>query len=124
MPEVPNYIAANARRGLEYQKKGYGGNGLVQQTIDEALALARGEASEDKIIRANAWAARHAKDLQAPQNNNQYHPNYPGPGAVAHLLWGISPTNPDMAKDWYRRESRRIQQARALAEALTGKKLD
>lgn len=122
--QVPNFISAAASRGLRYLNAGYGGPGLTDQTIDEARQLARGGASEDKIIRANAWAARHAIDLEPPQNHSPSDPGYPGPGAVAHMLWGITPTSPLRARDWYSRTSQRIQkerramQAKSIAEAL------
>lgn len=116
--EVPNYIAANARQGLRYYDEGLAGSGVTEQTISEARALARGEATEDKIVRANAWAARHAVDLESARNSNPDNPGYPGPGAVAHLLWGINPRNPGKARSWFERMSNRIKQARALASAL------
>jgi hypothetical protein len=31
-------------------------------------------------------------DLDAPQNNDPSDPEYPGPGLVAHLLWGSGPS--------------------------------
>lgn len=115
--DVPNYIQNAAGRGLDYYNSGYGGS-PTEQTLNEARALARGEASDDKIIRANVWASMHANDLLVAQNNNPNHPNYPGPGAVAHMLWGISPLNADLARDFYRRTARRIQQARAIEVSL------
>lgn len=118
--EVPLYIAQAARRGLAYYEEGLGGSGLTDQTIREARALARREATENKIIRAAAWAARHAVDLRSARNSDASNDAYPGPGAVAHLLWGIQPTDPAPARQWFERTAQRIRegQARALALAL------
>lgn len=115
--EVPNFISAAATRGLRYYDEGYAGSGVTDQTVEEARAMAGGNASDDKIIRANAWAARHAVDLETPRNHDQTHPEYPGPGAVAHMLWGISPTTPERARDWFSRTARRIKQKRLRSQA-------
>lgn len=88
---VPQYMRAAARRGLEYVAEGKGGDGLKQQTINEARKMAAGEISDDKWIRMAAWIARHLGDLDSPQANPQ-HPNYPSAGVVAHLLWGSGPS--------------------------------
>jgi len=68
--------------------------------------------SDDKVIRANAWGARHAVDLQAGQNSDPDDPRWPGAGAVAHYLWGIDPLDPAPARAWLEREARRIQDER------------
>ncbi|BCV06323.1 MAG: hypothetical protein CM15mV130_260 [Caudoviricetes sp.] len=47
--DVPDYIQANAQRGLDNLDKA--GDGLVEQTVTEARALARGSITEDKLIR-------------------------------------------------------------------------
>jgi len=99
-----------ARKGLAYRAEGYGGDGLADRTIREARQIADGQMSDDKVIRANAWAARHAVDLQAPQNSDGNHPDYPGAGAVAHYLWGIDPTDPEPARRWLEREAERIRE--------------
>lgn len=114
---VPNFISAAASRGIRYHNEGYAGPGVTDQTIDEARILALGSADDDKIIRANAWAARHAIDLEVRRNHDPSDPGYPGPGAVAHMLWGIQPTSPDRARDWYSRTSRQIQQRRKADQA-------
>jgi len=67
--------------------------------------------SDDKVIRANAWAARHAPDLDADQNSNRSAEGWPGAGAVAHYLWGIDPLNPEPARKWLQRNADRIKQA-------------
>lgn len=90
--EAPAYMRAAARRGLELNADGQGGDGLTDQTIREARSMADGVISDDKWIRIAAWIARHMADLDAPQNSNPDDPQYPGPGLVAHLLWGSGPS--------------------------------
>jgi hypothetical protein len=68
--EIPVYIRTAARRGLDYYGQGLAGEGLVDRTVREARDMARGDISEDKVIRSNAWAQRHAVDLDAPKNSD------------------------------------------------------
>jgi HK97 family phage prohead protease len=109
---VPQYVRDAAQRGLDLLRQGFGGRGLADSTIREARDMAAGQMSEDKVIRANAWAARHAVDLDADQNRDPNHPDWPGPGAVAHFLWGINPTDPGPARRWLQRQVDRINAAR------------
>jgi len=88
----PAYMRAAARRGLELNREGAGGDGLKQKTIREARNMAAGNVSEDKWRRIGPWIARHLVDLDAPKNSNPDDPQYPGPGLVAHLLWGSGPS--------------------------------
>lgn len=110
--DVPQYIQDAAARGLEYNREGYGGDGLTEGTLREARAMARGEMTDDKVVRANAWSARHEPDLDAPQNRDPDHPDWPGAGAVAHYLWGIDPLDPGPARRWLEREVERIRDER------------
>jgi|TARA_R110000764_G_scaffold78908_1_gene157342 hypothetical protein len=87
----PAYMRAAARRGLKYYEDGLGGDGLVEATIREARAMARGSVTADKWVRIRAWIARHLSDLDSPTAR----PNsdgYPSAGVVAHLLWGSGPS--------------------------------
>ena len=111
---IPQYIRDAAARGLELRREGFGGDGLTDQTIREARLMADGEMSDDKVIRANAWAARHAVDLEAPSNTNPEDDGWPGNGAVAHYLWGIDPLDPDPARNWLERETARIRSERFI----------
>jgi HK97 family phage prohead protease len=79
---VPDYIQANAERGLENLDKA--GDGLVEKTITEARALARGSITEDKLRRLSAWIKRHRGDLQSEQVAD----GEISAGVVAHWLWG------------------------------------
>ena len=83
---------------------GHGGAGITDGTLREARSMAKGIVSDDKIMRANAWQARHAVDLDAPQNSNPDDKDYPGAGAVAHMLWGFNPLDPQPARDWFREQ--------------------
>lgn len=111
--EVPDYIRNAAARGLELRNEGHGGDGLVEKTIREARQMAAGEISEDKVIRANAWGARHEVDLDAPKNSNTDDDDWPGAGAVAHYLWGINPLNPEPARNWFARKAEQIKAERS-----------
>lgn len=84
---VPDYIRENAEQGLRWHRDGLSGDGLVERTVREAAAMARGEVTEDKVRRMAAWFARHMSDLAAP-SAKPGHPDYPSPGVVAHALWG------------------------------------
>jgi len=109
---VPEYIQTAAARGLELNREGFGGDGLTEGTLREARAMARGQMSDDKAVRANAWAARHAVDLNAPKNSDPDNDEWPGAGAVAHYLWGINPLNPEPARRWLERQAARIKDER------------
>ena len=96
--DVPAYIQSAADKGLAYYAEGLGGDGLVEQTISDARDLAGGSVSDEKARRMIAWIARHRVDWEGvPQNSDESNENYPGPGAVAALLWGVDPTQPDGA---------------------------
>ena len=112
--EIPVYIRTAARKGLDYYGQGLAGEGLVDRTVREARDLARGDITEDKVIRSNAWAQRHAVDLDAPKNSDSTNDQFPGAGAVAHYLWGINPLNPQPARDWYERKANAIKAERGL----------
>ena len=112
--EIPVYIRTAARKGLDYYGQGLAGEGLVDRTVREARDMARGDITEDKVIRSNAWAQRHAVDLDAPKNSDADNDQFPGAGAVAHYLWGINPLNPQPARDWFERKANQIKDERGL----------
>lgn len=87
----PAYMRAAARRGLEYYEEGKGGDGLVDQTIADARAMASGEVTERKWRLIAPWIARHLVDLDSPSAQPD-NPEYPSAGVVAMLLWG-APAN-------------------------------
>lgn len=95
---VPNYVAAAATAGLEAYEGGLGGDGLTDQTIREARQLAAGSVDDEKVQRMAAWIRRHRGDWEGvPQNSDAEHPDFPAPGAVAALLWGVNPVATDGA---------------------------
>lgn len=106
---LPEYIKDAARKGIELYEEGLGGGGLVSRTIREARLMASGEISEDKVIRANAWAARHIVDLDSPKNSNPDHEDFPGAGAVAFYLWGVNPLDPEPAMRWFGNKAEQIK---------------
>jgi hypothetical protein len=108
--DVPEYVRAAARKGLDYYGQGLGGDGLVARTIREARDMAAGRITEDKVIRANAWGARHLVDLEAPQNSDANNDMFPGAGAVAFYLWGINPLDPSPAMQWFERQAERVRE--------------
>ena len=79
---VPEYVQENAKRGLD--NLDLAGDGLVDRTISEARALARGSITEDKLRRLSAWIKRHRGDLQSEQVKD----GKISAGVVAHWLWG------------------------------------
>lgn len=89
--DPPAYMRAAARQGLRYYEEGLAGDGLVDATVREARAMARGSVTADKWVRIAAWIARHLGDLDSPSADPDSE-DYPSPGVVAHLLWGSGPS--------------------------------
>ena len=116
---VPQVIRNAARQGLAFHREGKSGSGLVARTVREASAMAAGNITADKVIRANAWAARHKVDLQKT-GAKPGQDGYPTPGAVAHLLWGI-PTGSgyDAATSWFARKAEQIKDDRSIGMEAT-----
>ncbi len=107
--DAPAYMRAAARRGLEYNAEGLGGDGLVERTIREARLMADGQVSDDKWIRIAAWIARHLVDLDSPDADPNSE-NYPSAGVVAHLLWGSGPSK--------RQAQRALEYAQGVVERI------
>jgi HK97 family phage prohead protease len=106
---LPDYIMEAAEQGLEYYDAGLAGEGIVERTINEARLMADGQVTSDKVIRANAWAARHLVDLDAEDNRDPEAEGFPGAGAVAFYLWGINPLDAQPAMDWFALKAEQIQ---------------
>ena len=88
----------SAELGLKFYAEGKGGDGLTDQTIEEARDIAAGRITEDKVNRMGAWIARHRADWEGvPQNSDPTDERFPGPGAVAAYLWAVDPTDADDA---------------------------
>jgi HK97 family phage prohead protease len=91
--DVPQYIQEAAEKGLTYERNGFAGEGLTDQTVEEARQLRAGQVEDDKVTRMRAWILRHRGDWEGvPRNNNPDDEDFPGPGAVAAYLWGVDPT--------------------------------
>jgi HK97 family phage prohead protease len=116
---VPAYIQEAAAQGLEYHREGLSGSGVVARTIREATAMSQGDITEDKVVRASAWAARHRTDLDA-EGARPGQDGYPTAGAVAHLLWGI-PTGSRYsdAVAWFDRKSEQVKADRSSSMEVT-----
>lgn len=89
--DAPQFMRDAAAQGLKYFEDGLAGDGLTDQTVDEARDMARGIVTEDKWIRVAAWIARHMGDLDSPAADPDSE-DYPSAGVVAHLLWGSGPS--------------------------------
>lgn len=101
---VPQFIRDNAARGLKYLDEGFGGDGLTDGTKREAREMAAGRITENKVRKMAPWFARHQVDGQAPKNNDPSHPQFPGAGLVAWLLWGGDSNFSQRAQDWAQRK--------------------
>lgn len=109
--KVPTFIQQNAKRGLELNKKGFGGDGLVDRTLSEARDMARGKVTLGKCIRMSAWFARHKVDTQAEGFKNKKSPKYPSAGLVAWLLWGGDADGSFRAKEWADRQIAKFEES-------------
>lgn len=98
--EVPQFIRDNAKRGLELNREGHGGDGLTDKTKAEARDMANGKVSIGKCVRMSAWFARHKPDTQADGFKNKKSNDYPSAGLVAWLLWGGDANGSFRAKEW------------------------
>ncbi len=101
---VPQFIRDNAERGLKYVREGFGGDGLTDTAKREAREMAAGRISENKVRKMAPWFARHKVDGQAPKNKDSSHPEYPGAGLVAWLIWGGDSNFSDRAQNWSQRQ--------------------
>ena len=111
---VPDYMSRNAARGLKLYEEGHGGDGLVEATIRDAREMARGSVSEPKLRRIGPWIARHIVDFDAPKNRDPKAQGYPGPGLVAHLLWGSGPDRDGAMRtlEWARSQVAKLDKAK------------
>mgnify|MGYP003109722515 CR=1 FL=1 len=121
---VPDYIIANAQRGLDNLDSA--GDGLVEKTIEEARALARGSITEDKLRRLSSWIARHRGDLQSDQVKD----GKISAGVVAHWLWGSGSAEisvgsmlkgADRTKSWADKELLKLDNGERTLENITEK---
>ncbi len=109
--DVPDYIRKNCERGLELNRQGHGGDGLTDQTKQEAREMARGEITYDKCKRMAAWFARH-REASITEGFNPRSPKYPSAGLVAWLLWGGDGNGSMRAAVWAEEQVNRIDKER------------
>lgn len=118
MVAVPSYVADAAKRGLELLE--FAGDGLRDQTVREARAMARGNVTPDKVRRMAAWFARHKPDLDSPRADAYLRgeSERPTPGQVAWLLWG-GPIGRDRmrAMEWAERKRDQLIEEGELEKA-------
>jgi HK97 family phage prohead protease len=96
----PEYMQDAAQRGLDLHEEGMGGEGLEQQTVEEARQIARGEAlSRNKIEKGDGFYGR---------NESSYCPLSEASDAqrTSMLLWGGCD-----AGSWYSRKNQQIDEA-------------
>ena len=80
-------MAREATLGLKWRKE-YGRGG-TQVGVARANQLRRRDTlSLDTVKRMKAYFDRHEVDMTVPKNKNPRHPDYPGAGKIAWLLWG------------------------------------
>ena len=85
--KLPAFVIAALKKGLDLHKAGFSGDGLKPATVRSASdAVKSGIWSDDKIIRAAAWLARHDDDRRLTGGRDWSDP--PTPGYTAWLLWG------------------------------------
>lgn len=85
--KLPAYVISALKKGLELHKDGFSGDGLKPATVRSASdAVKTGSWSDDKIVRAAAWLARHDDDRNLTKGRDWSDP--PTPGYTAWLLWG------------------------------------
>ena len=122
--DVPDFIQSNAQRGLDNLDRA--GDGLVEKTITEARALARGSITEDKLRRLSAWIKRHRGDLQSEQVKD----GEISAGVVAHWLWGSGSAEisvesmlkgADRTSDWADREINKLDNGERTLERIQEK---
>jgi len=119
----PAYMRAAARRGVELYEQGLAGDGVTDDTVREARAMAQGNVTADKWSRIGPWIARHIVDLEAEQNQPGGE-GFPGAGAVAFYLWGATPTarGASRVQDYAENITRMVSEeaeGRATGEAMT-----
>lgn len=107
--EVPQFIRDNAKRGLELNKEGHGGDGLTDKTKAEARDMANGKVTIGKCVRMAAWFARHKPDTQADGFKNKKSTDYPSAGLVAWLLWGGDSNGSMRAAEWAEKQVERFK---------------
>jgi HK97 family phage prohead protease len=94
MPSAPEFMRANAKRGLKYHEEGLSGDGLKPQTVEDARSMASGNVTDAKWRKIAPWIARHMVDLESEGVKE----GDITAGMVAHLLWGSGTTKAEATR--------------------------
>jgi HK97 family phage prohead protease len=110
---APQFMRANAKRGLKYHEEGLSGDGLKPQTVEDARSMAAGNVTEAKWRKIAPWIARHMVDLEAEGVKE----GDITAGMVAHLLWGSGTTKSEAtrAMEYAERVVGQLEEQRAPA---------
>lgn len=119
--KAPTPVRSQLQQGLELWRRGLGGDGLRQETIDWARRLASGQdITPEKARKMAAWFARHgASPLEVAARKRQALQLQNGtlrgraPALVAWLLWGGDP-----AVEWSQRVVALLERPRPNPERL------
>jgi hypothetical protein len=119
--KAPTSVRSQLHQGLELWRRGLGGDGLRQETIDWARRLTSGQdITLEKARKMAAWFARHgASPLEVAARKRQALQLQNGtlrgraPALVAWLLWGGDP-----AVDWSQRVVALLERPRPNPERL------
>jgi HK97 family phage prohead protease len=108
---APQFMRANAKRGLKYHEEGLSGDGLKPQTVEDARSMAAGNVTEAKWRKIAPWIARHMVDLEAEGVKE----GDITAGMVAHLLWGSGTTKSEAtrAMEYAERVVARLEEERS-----------
>lgn len=111
--KLPSFVISALKKGLDLHKDGHSGDGLKPDTVRSAtVGVQSGEWSDDKIIRAAAWLARHSDDRNLTKGRDWSDP--PTPGYTAWLLWGDS--GDGKGWDWIKKKAAEIKSKRENAD--------
>jgi hypothetical protein len=83
----PAGVAEAAELGLEWRGR-YGRGGTMIGVARARDLKNRATVSPETISRMVGFFTRHASNQTVPKNANSNHPQYPGAGRIAWLLWG------------------------------------
>lgn len=114
----PKGVQEAAELGLALRREHGRGGTLIG--VARARDLAGGKSiSPDTIKRMVSFFARHEVDLDAPKNKDRSHPDYPGAGRIAWLLWGGDP-----GRRWALKISERMKREDLAKSATIGEEFE
>ncbi|MBN20074.1 MAG: hypothetical protein CL678_02215 [Bdellovibrionaceae bacterium] len=108
--KLPEYVKSALAKGLKLHAEGLSGAGLVEATVAAARrGISTGVWSDQKILKASAWFARHEADRARMRDPSSWNdpPRY-SPAYVAWLLWGSKADN--RGRRWIDRKAKEIKE--------------